>query len=65
LIPISTTQITETRTGETGSVSLLISWSGRSSGEFNTGVIFVPGAATGHGYDPRRIVGVRRLMEIN
>jgi hypothetical protein len=40
-------------------------WIGRSSGEFNTGVIFVPGPATWHGFDPRPIVGVRRLMEIN
>ncbi len=40
-------------------------WVGRSSGEFNTGVIFVPGPATWHGFDPRPIIGVRRLMEIN
>jgi len=40
-------------------------WFGRSSGEFNTGVIFVPGPATWHGFDPRPIIGVRRLMEIN
>jgi hypothetical protein len=40
-------------------------WVGRSSGEFNTGVIFVPGPATWHGFDPRPIVGIRRLMEIN
>ncbi len=40
-------------------------WVGRSSGEFNSAVIFVPGPATWHGYDPRPIVGVRRLMEIN
>lgn len=40
-------------------------WVGRSAGEFNSGVIFVPGAATWHGFDPRPIVGVRRLMEIN
>ena len=40
-------------------------WVGRSSGEFNSGVIFVPGANTWHGFDPRPIVGVRRLMEIN
>ncbi len=40
-------------------------WVGRSSGEFNTGVIFVPGPATWHGFDQRPIVGVRRLMEIN
>ena len=40
-------------------------WVGRSAGEFNTGVTFVPGPATWHGFDPRPIVGVRRLMEIN
>jgi hypothetical protein len=40
-------------------------WVGRSSGAFNSGVIFVPGAATWHGFNPRQIVGVRRLMEIN
>jgi len=40
-------------------------WVGRSSGEFDSGVIFVPGPATWHGFDPRPIVGVRRLMEIN
>ena len=42
-----------------------IRWVGRSAGEFNSGVIFVPGPATWHGFDPRPIVGVRRLMEIN
>ena len=40
-------------------------WVGRSSGEFDSGVIFVPGPATWHGFDPRPIVGVRRLMEID
>jgi hypothetical protein len=40
-------------------------WVGRSSGEFNSGVIFVPGPDTWHGFDPRPIIGVRRLMEIN
>ena len=40
-------------------------WVGRSSGEFNSGVIFVPGPATWHGFEPRPIAGVRRLMEIN
>ena len=42
-----------------------VRWVGRSAGEFNSGVIFVPGPATWHGFDPRPIVGVRRLMEIN
>ncbi|CAK0765318.1 2OG-Fe(II) oxygenase [Azospirillaceae bacterium] len=40
-------------------------WIGRSSGEFNSGVIFTPGPATWHGFEPRPILGVRRLMEIN
>jgi hypothetical protein len=40
-------------------------WVGRSAGEFDSGVIFVPGPATWHGFDLRPIVGVRRLMEIN
>lgn len=40
-------------------------WIGRSSSEFNTGVTFVPGPNTWHGFEPRPIVGVRRLMEIN
>ncbi len=40
-------------------------WVGRSVGEFNSAVIFVPGPATWHGFDPRPIIGVRRLMEIN
>lgn len=40
-------------------------WVARSPGTFNSGVIFVPGPATWHGFDPRPIVGVRRLMEIN
>jgi hypothetical protein len=40
-------------------------WIGRSPGDFNSGVIFVPGPATWHGFDPRPIAGVRRLMEIN
>jgi hypothetical protein len=40
-------------------------WVGRSSGTFNSGVIFVPGPATWHGFERRRIIGIRRLMEIN
>jgi hypothetical protein len=40
-------------------------WVGRSSAEFNSGVIFVPGDNTWHGFDPRPIIGVRRLLEIN
>lgn len=40
-------------------------WVARSSGAFNSGVIFVPGPATWHGFDQRPIVGVRRLLEIN
>jgi hypothetical protein len=40
-------------------------WVGRSSATFNSAVIFVPGENTWHGFDPRSIVGVRRLLEIN
>ncbi len=40
-------------------------WVGRSAGEFDSAVIFVPGPATWHGFDRRPIIGVRRLMEIN
>lgn len=40
-------------------------WVGRSSAEFDSAVIFVPGPATWHGFDKRPINGVRRLMEIN
>ena len=42
-----------------------VRWIGRSAPDFNSGVIFVAGPATWHGFDPRPIVGVRRLMEIN
>jgi hypothetical protein len=40
-------------------------WIGRTSAAFNSAVIFVPGPDTWHGFEPRPIVGVRRLMEIN
>ena len=40
-------------------------WVGRTSAKFNTAAIFVPGANTWHGFNPRPIDGVRRLMEIN
>jgi hypothetical protein len=42
-----------------------VRWIGRSAPDFNSGVIFVAGPATWHGFEPRPIVGVRRLMEIN
>ena len=38
---------------------------GSSSAEFDSAVIFIPGENTWHGFEPRKIVGVRRLMEIN
>ncbi len=38
---------------------------GSASAEFDSCVIFIPGENTWHGFEPRRIVGVRRLMEIN
>jgi len=40
-------------------------WIGRTSAEFNSAVIFIPGRNTWHGFERRPIVGVRRLMEIN
>jgi hypothetical protein len=40
-------------------------WIGQAPGEFNGGIIFVPGPNTWHGFEKRRIIGVRRLMEIN
>lgn len=40
-------------------------WVGRSSAEFDSAVIFIPGANTWHGFEPRPIDGIRRLMEIN
>ncbi len=42
-----------------------LKWVGRSAGKFNSATIFIPGANTWHGFEPRTIVGVRRLMEIN
>lgn len=38
---------------------------GQSTGEFNSATIFIPGANTWHGYEKRKIVGIRRLLEIN
>ncbi|HZV21092.1 MAG TPA: 2OG-Fe(II) oxygenase [Hyphomicrobiales bacterium] len=40
-------------------------WVARSSAEFNSAAIFVPGENTWHGFDKRPIIGVRRLMEVN
>jgi hypothetical protein len=40
-------------------------WVGRSSADFNTAVIFIAGPNTWHGFEPRPIYGVRRLMEVN
>ncbi len=40
-------------------------WLKRSSPEFNSAVIFKSGPNTWHGFEPRPINGVRRLMEIN
>jgi hypothetical protein len=40
-------------------------WVARSSGEFNSAAIFIAGPATWHGFEKRKIAGVRRLMEIN
>lgn len=40
-------------------------WIGRSEADFNTAVIFISGPNTWHGFEPRPIHGVRRLLEIN
>jgi hypothetical protein len=40
-------------------------WIGRSTGDFNSATIFIAGPASWHGFEKRKIVGVRRLMEIN
>lgn len=40
-------------------------WIGRSPGDFNSATIFIAGPNTWHGFEKRKIVGVRRLMEIN
>ncbi|HVI53295.1 MAG TPA: hypothetical protein VM661_18955 [Candidatus Sulfotelmatobacter sp.] len=40
-------------------------WVGRSSGIFNSGSIFIPGENTWHGFEKRKIIGIRRLLEIN
>ncbi|MBJ7532814.1 2OG-Fe(II) oxygenase [Rhodomicrobium vannielii ATCC 17100] len=40
-------------------------WCGRGTAEFNSAVIFISGPHSWHGFEPRRIHGVRRLMEIN
>ncbi len=40
-------------------------WWARGTAEFNSAVIFIAGEHTWHGYEPRPIYGVRRLMEIN
>ncbi len=40
-------------------------WVAQASAAFNSAVIFIPGDNTWHGFDPRPIKGVRRLMEIN
>jgi len=42
-----------------------VRWIGRSSGDFNSGTIFIAGPDTWHGFEKRPIIGVRRLMEIN
>ncbi|MHB8455452.1 MAG: 2OG-Fe(II) oxygenase [Acidiferrobacterales bacterium] len=40
-------------------------WIGQAQGVFNSGIIFIPGPDTWHGFEKRRIIGVRRLLEIN
>jgi hypothetical protein len=40
-------------------------WIARGDADFNSAVIFVAGPNTWHGFEPRPIYGVRRLLEIN
>ncbi len=40
-------------------------WFARTSAAFNTAAIFIPGENTWHGFEKRRLVGIRRLFEIN
>jgi hypothetical protein len=40
-------------------------WCGRGDAEFNSAVVFIAGPHSWHGFEPRPIHGVRRLMEIN
>lgn len=40
-------------------------WVKRSTPDFNSAAIFKSGPNTWHGFEPRPIIGVRRLMEIN
>ncbi len=40
-------------------------WVKRGDAEFDSAVIFKAGPNTWHGFEPRPIMGVRRLMEIN
>ena len=42
-----------------------VKWCGRGAAEFNSAVIFIAGPHSWHGFEPRPIYGVRRLMEIN
>jgi hypothetical protein len=42
-----------------------VKWVGRSPSDFNSAAIFIPGENTWHGFEKRKIVGIRRLMEIN
>jgi hypothetical protein len=38
---------------------------GQSAGTFNSATIFIPGDNTWHGFEKRKIIGIRRLLEIN
>jgi hypothetical protein len=42
-----------------------LKWFARTSAAFNTAAIFIPGENTWHGFERRRIAGIRRLFEIN
>ncbi len=40
-------------------------WFGRAAAIFNSAAIFIPGENTWHGFEKRRIRGIRRLLEVN
>ena len=42
-----------------------LAWVGRAPAHFNSGLVFVPGADTWHGFRPRGIRGVRRSLIVN
>lgn len=42
-----------------------VKWFAKTSAQFNRAAIFIPGENTWHGFEKRKIIGIRRLFEIN